>query len=51
MNFIKAADKKIEGFSKQTLKAYQLQTILLARHFGDVEISPVTTEDLKEYLA
>lgn len=56
MNFIKAwegyeADKKIEGFSKQTLKAYELQTNLLARHFGDVEIGSVTTEDLKGYLA
>jgi integrase/recombinase XerD len=35
MNVVKAweayeADKRIEGFSKQTLKAYKLQTNLLA---------------------
>ena len=45
------SDKRIEGFSPQTLKAYQLQVTLLIRHFGDVEINSLTTEQLKEYLS
>ena len=45
------SDKRIEGFSPQTLKAYQLQVTLLIRHFGDVEIDSLTTEQLKEYLS
>ena len=45
------SDKRIEGFSPQTLKAYQLQVTLLIRHFGDVEIKSLTTEQLKEYLS
>jgi site-specific recombinase XerD len=45
------SDKRIEGFSPQTLKAYQLQVTLLIRHFGDVEINSLTTEQLREYLS
>ncbi|GAA0336621.1 tyrosine-type recombinase/integrase [Bacillus carboniphilus] len=45
------SDKRIEGFSPQTLKAYKLQATLLIRHFSDVEIGSLNTEQLKEYLA
>jgi integrase/recombinase XerD len=45
------SDKRIEGFSPQTLKAYQLQVNLLIRHIGDVEISSITTEQLKDYFS
>ncbi|MFJ8243881.1 tyrosine-type recombinase/integrase [Peribacillus asahii] len=45
------SDKRIEGFSQQTLKAYQLQVNLLIRHFGDVEIDLLSTEKLKDYLS
>jgi integrase/recombinase XerD len=45
------SDKRIEEFSPQTLKVYQLQVTLLIRHFGDVEINSLTTEQLKEYLS
>jgi integrase/recombinase XerD len=46
------SDKRIEGFSPQTLKAYRLQSILLLiRYFNDVKIESITTTHLKEYLA
>ncbi|WP_449536353.1 tyrosine-type recombinase/integrase [Ferdinandcohnia sp. Marseille-Q9671] len=45
------SDKRIEGFSPQTLKAYQLQVNLLIRHFGDVEIDLLSTDQLKAYLS
>ena len=45
------SDKRIEGFSPQTLKAYQLQVTLLIRYLEDVEINSLTTEQLKEYLS
>ncbi len=45
------SDKRIEGFSPQTLKAYQLQVNLLIRHFGDLEIDLLSTEQLKAYLS
>ncbi|MFP5110602.1 tyrosine-type recombinase/integrase [Neobacillus sp. C211] len=45
------SDKRIEGFSPQTLKAYKLQSILLIRFFNDVQIDKITTEQLKAYLA
>ncbi|WP_202595408.1 hypothetical protein [Halalkalibacter okhensis] len=32
------SDKRIEGFSSQTLKAYKLQSSLLIRYFSDVSI-------------
>lgn len=43
-------DKKLEGFREATLKSYHLQTVLLARYFGDREIESITTFDLKKYL-
>jgi integrase/recombinase XerD len=45
------SDKKIEGFSPHTLKAYRLQATLLIRHFNDIELSTLTTDQLKEYLS
>ncbi|WP_342600892.1 site-specific integrase [Psychrobacillus sp. FSL H8-0483] len=45
------ADKRIEGFSSQTLKAYQLQSLLLIGYFKDVELELLDTNQLKEYLA
>jgi integrase/recombinase XerD len=45
------SDKRIEGFSPQTLKAYKLQSKLLIQHFSDVDIESLTTEQLKGYLA
>ena len=44
-------NKRIEGFSPQTLKAYQLQSLLLIGYFKDVEIELLDTNQLKEYLA
>ncbi|WP_341356743.1 tyrosine-type recombinase/integrase [Rossellomorea sp. y25] len=43
-------DKKIEGYSPLTLKAYCFQYSLLLRHFGDINIKDITTENLKSYL-
>ncbi|SMQ86936.1 integrase/recombinase XerD [Bacillus sp. OV166] len=45
------SDKRIEGFSPQTLKAYKLQSGLLIRFFNDVELDTITTDQLKAYLA
>jgi integrase/recombinase XerD len=45
------SDKRIEGFSPQTLKAYRLQSILLIRYFDHVKIESINTTHLKEYLA
>ncbi|WP_100407692.1 tyrosine-type recombinase/integrase [Bacillus solitudinis] len=45
------SDKRIEGFSSQTLKAYKLQSGLLIRFFNDVPIQSLSTNQLKEYLA
>lgn len=45
------SDKRIEGFSSQTLKAYKLQSTLLIRHFNDVAVDTLTTNQLKKYLA
>jgi len=45
------ADKRIEGFSPQTLKAYKLQSSLLIRFFKDVQLNTITTDQLKAYLA
>jgi integrase/recombinase XerD len=45
------ADKKIEGFSLQTLSAYRLQTKLLIDHFGNIKLNNITTHGLKSYLA
>jgi integrase/recombinase XerD len=45
------SDKRIEGFSPQTLKAYKLQSGLLIRFFNDVQLDTITTVQLKAYLA
>ena len=45
------ADKRIEGFSPQTLKANQLQSLLLIGYFKDLEIELLDSNQLKEYLA
>ncbi|PUB10585.1 site-specific tyrosine recombinase/integron integrase [Paenisporosarcina sp. OV554] len=45
------SDKRIQGFSPQTLKAYLLQLSLLIDYFKDVEITTLDTNQLKEYLA
>ena len=45
------SDKRIEGFSPQTLKAYKLQSSLLIRFFKDVQLNTITTDQLKAYLA
>ena len=43
-------DKKIEGYSILTLKTYSFQFNLLLRYFGDLDMSCISTEKLKEYL-
>jgi len=40
------ADKRIEGFSRQTLKAYQLQSLLLIDYFKDVDMELLDTNQL-----
>jgi integrase/recombinase XerD len=45
------ADKRIEGFSAQTLNAYRLQAKLLTVYFGNIDISKISTLQLKDYLA
>ena len=32
------ADKQIQGYSSQTLKAYKIQSALFIKHLGNVEI-------------
>jgi integrase/recombinase XerD len=44
------ADKTIERYSTTTLKGYKLQTKLLIRHFGDIDIRNISLLDLKNYL-
>lgn len=44
------ADKKLEGFSLNTLKGYRIQHELLLRYLGDIEMDEITLVDLKEYL-
>lgn len=45
------ADKRIQGFSQHTFKAYKIQLNLLIRHLGDVEIENIRLVDLKQYLS
>jgi integrase/recombinase XerD len=45
------SDKRIEGFSPYTLKGYGIQSNLLIRHLGDVDVEEITLPHLKEYLA
>lgn len=44
------ADKRLEGYSMHTLKAYHLQHSLLLRHIGDIDIQSITHDILKTYL-
>lgn len=44
------ADKRIQGFSPNTLRAYALQLKMLVSDLGDVDISGVTLNLLKEYI-
>jgi len=41
------ADKRIQGFSPNTLRAYALQLKMLVSDLGDVDISGVTLNLLK----
>jgi integrase/recombinase XerD len=43
-------DKQLLGYSKHTLKAYEIQTNLLIRAIGDKNIEEVELFELKEYL-
>ncbi|WP_096273468.1 tyrosine-type recombinase/integrase [Paucisalibacillus globulus] len=45
------ADKRIEGFSVHTLNAYRLQAKLLMDYLGNIDISKISTLQLKDYLA
>lgn len=44
------ADKRIEGFSPQTLNAYTLQAKLLVNYFGNIKMNDITIQVLKQYL-
>lgn len=46
-----AADKRLLGYSQYTLKAYKIQSNLLVRYLGDIDINDVTLFVLKQYLA
>ncbi|MDD4738261.1 MAG: hypothetical protein PHF54_03335 [Candidatus Pacebacteria bacterium] len=43
-------DKKLLGYSKHTLKSYNLQSKLLIRYLGDIQIKDIEYIDLKNYL-
>jgi integrase/recombinase XerD len=45
------ADKRLLGYSEETFKAYKIQSGLLCRGMGDIDIKEVTFEGLKAYLA
>jgi len=45
------SDKRIEGYSPYTLKGYKIQSNLLIRHLGDVDIESIDFPKLKSYLA
>lgn len=44
------ADKQIQGYSSQTLKAYKVQSILLINNLGDILLEDITRESIKWYL-
>ncbi|UPO90105.1 tyrosine-type recombinase/integrase [Niallia sp. Man26] len=44
------ADKQIQGYSSQTLKAYKVQSTLFIKYLGDIPIQDVKTESIKLYL-
>ncbi|MNI50525.1 hypothetical protein D3C73_1051900 [compost metagenome] len=45
------ADKRIQGSSPKTLKAYALQHKMLVMELGNRDVTEVTLTTLKEYLA
>lgn len=45
------SDKRLEGYSPHTLKAYRLQSQLMIRFIEDIEIEAVAFEHLKNFLA
>jgi len=45
------ADKQLEGYSSHTLKGYELQHNLFLEHVGDLDISSITYQTMKDYLA
>ncbi|WP_274483983.1 phage integrase SAM-like domain-containing protein [Paenibacillus polymyxa] len=45
------ADKRIQGFSTRTLKAYALQHKMLMQELGNLDITEITLTMLKEYMA
>ncbi|MNO35235.1 hypothetical protein D3C76_252830 [compost metagenome] len=45
------ADKRIQGFSPKTLKAYALQHKMLVLELGNLDVTEVTLTILKDYLA
>ena len=45
------ADKRIEGFSPQTLNSYSLQAKLLVNYIGNTKMNDITIQHLKQYLA
>ncbi|WP_289316824.1 hypothetical protein [Peribacillus sp. NJ4] len=44
------ADKQIQGYSQQTLKAYYVQFNLLVNSFGNISIQELSTNSPKVYL-
>lgn len=44
------ADKRIEGYSRLTLKMYGYQCSMLKRFVGNVSMEDITTDELKTYL-
>lgn len=44
-------DKRLEGYSEETLKSYHLQSRLFIEHVGDMSIECVTYDMIKGYLA
>ena len=44
------ADKRLEGYSTHTLKAYHIQHSLLLRCIGDIDVRSITHDTLKSYL-
>lgn len=45
-----AADKRLLGYSPHTMRAYKLQSTLLIRHLGDIDIKDTAFAQLKGYL-
>ncbi len=43
-------DKRIEGYSENTIKTYEIQKNVFNRWIGDVEVEDITIRDLKSYI-